>query len=144
MCMIYCHECNIFHQAPHLATLQIIMVMIGRLFGSFGFGLVFLYTAELFPTKIRNTAIGTCSTIGRIGGITAILSQDLNTFWPPLQLFIFGIISIIAGILAAQFPETSNQFITYQQLIQNSESKYQFFSQNFLFLDGCKVCFFVK
>jgi hypothetical protein len=47
-------------------------------------------------------------TIGRIGGITAILSQDLSTFWPPLQLIIFGIISIIAGILAAQFPETRN------------------------------------
>ena len=93
---------------PALATLQIIMVMVGRLFGAFGFGLVYLYTAELFPTKIRNTAIGTCSTIARIGGIIAILIQVLNTFWPPLQLLIFGIISIIAGILAAQFPETRN------------------------------------
>ena len=42
------------------------MIMIGRLFGAFGFGIVFLYTAELFPTKIRNTAIGTCSTIGTV------------------------------------------------------------------------------
>ena len=42
------------------------MIMIGRLFGAFGFGIVFLYTAELFPTKIRNTAIGTCSTIGKV------------------------------------------------------------------------------
>ena len=43
-----------------------------------------------------------------IGGIVAILIQNLNTLWPPLQLFVFGIISIIAGILAIQFPETRN------------------------------------
>ena len=54
-------------QLPRLGTVQIIMIMVGRLFGAFGFGLVYLYTAELFPTKIRNTAIGTCSSIARIG-----------------------------------------------------------------------------
>ena len=48
-----------------MATLQIVIVMIGRLFGAFGFGLVYLYTTELFPTKIRNTATGSCSMIGK-------------------------------------------------------------------------------
>ena len=39
----------------------------GRLAAGFGFKLVYLYTAELFPTAIRNTAIGSNSTAGRVG-----------------------------------------------------------------------------
>jgi hypothetical protein len=38
----------------------------GRLAAGFGFKLVYLYTAELFPTAIRNTAIGSNSTAGRV------------------------------------------------------------------------------
>ena len=38
----------------------------GRLAAGFGFKLVYLYTAELFPTAIRNTAIGSNSTVGRV------------------------------------------------------------------------------
>ena len=39
----------------------------GRLAAGFGFKLVYLYTAELFPTAIRSTAVGTNSTAGRVG-----------------------------------------------------------------------------
>ena len=39
----------------------------GRLAAGFGFKLVYLYTAELFPTSIRSTAVGTNSTAGRVG-----------------------------------------------------------------------------
>ena len=39
----------------------------GRLAAGFGFKVVYLYTAELFPTAIRSTAVGTSSTAGRVG-----------------------------------------------------------------------------
>ena len=82
--------------------------MIGRLFGGFGFKLVYLYTAELYPTEMRNTAVGTCSSIARIGGVLAILMQDLKKIWPPMTMVIFGTVSIIAALLAFKFPETRN------------------------------------
>ena len=37
------------------------------------FAIVYVYTAELFPTTIRNTAIGSCSTIARVGGVCSLL-----------------------------------------------------------------------
>ena len=44
-----------------MATLQLVLVMIGRLAAALGFAMVYLYTSELFPTVIRNTAIGRVS-----------------------------------------------------------------------------------
>ena len=43
----------------------------GKFGAAAGFSVVYLYTAELYPTKIRSTAIGLCSTFARIGGIAA-------------------------------------------------------------------------
>ena len=77
-------------------------------FTAVSFKLVFLYTSELFPTPIRNSAIGICSTIARIGGIIAILMQGLKEIWPPLTMVIFGAVTGIAAILALKLPETKN------------------------------------
>ena len=38
---------------------------------SAAFNVTFMYTAQLYPTSIRNTAVGICSTIARFGGIMA-------------------------------------------------------------------------
>jgi len=81
----------------------------GRLAAGFGFKLVYLYTAELFPTTIRNTAIGSNSTAGRVGGIIAVSMQEiLAGIWPPLVMVLFGTVSVVAAILAFKFPETAN------------------------------------
>ena len=49
--------------------------MLPSLLGKFGaaasFSIVYLYTAELYPTVVRSTAIGLCSMMARIGGILA-------------------------------------------------------------------------
>ena len=82
--------------------------MIGRLFAGLGFTLVYLYTLELYPTDMRNTAIGTCSSIARIAGVIAILMENLKEVWPPMSMVIFGTVSIIAAVLAFKLPETRN------------------------------------
>ncbi len=52
---------------------KIILAMIGKFAIAGSFALIYLYTAELFPTQIRNTGTG-LSTIGaRLGGILAPL-----------------------------------------------------------------------
>ena len=48
-----------------LVALQILLSLIGKFGASACFAIVYVYTAELFPTIIRNTAIGACSTIAR-------------------------------------------------------------------------------
>jgi OCT family organic cation transporter-like MFS transporter 4/5 len=48
---------------------------LGKFAATSAFNTVYLFTAELYPTAIRNTAIGLCSTLARVGGITALLLQ---------------------------------------------------------------------
>ena len=82
-----------------MAGLQIALVMFGRLCASLGFAMVYLYTSELFPTPIRSTAVGVCSTVARIGGIIALLMEGLGSVWKPLPMVIFGAVAFIATVL---------------------------------------------
>ncbi len=51
--------------------LQIVLSVIGKFGATCCFTIVFVYTAEMFPTEIRSTAVGSSSTCARIGGILA-------------------------------------------------------------------------
>ena len=52
-------------------ALRITLAMIGKFGAAASFAAVYLYTAELYPTQIRSTAIGMCSMMARIGGFAA-------------------------------------------------------------------------
>ena len=47
------------------------LALIGKFGATASFAVVYLYTAELYPTQIRSTAIGMCSMMARIGGFAA-------------------------------------------------------------------------
>ena len=67
---------------------------------------MYVYTAEMFPTVIRNQAVGTCSLVARIGGITSLLLDLLKVYWLPAPVFIMGVAATTAGAQAVFFPET--------------------------------------
>ena len=48
-------------------------MFLGKCGGSAAFNTVFNYTAEIYPTAVRTTALGICSMAGRFGGILAPL-----------------------------------------------------------------------
>lgn len=94
---------------PSVVGLQIFLSLIGKFGASASFGIVYVYTAEMFPTTIRNQAVGICSLIARIGGICALLLDLLKTLSPNAPVLIMGCIATIAGLLALLFPETLGQ-----------------------------------
>lgn len=67
--------------------------MLGRFGISATYSVVTLYTAELYPTEIRSSALGTCSTWAHVGSITAPYAVDLlvgvTIFYKYLLLFSF-------------------------------------------------------
>jgi OCT family organic cation transporter-like MFS transporter 4/5 len=94
-----------------LSALQTCFALMGRFATTAGFGTVYLYAAELYPTAIRNAAMGVFSTFARVGGIVALLLGALSSVWPPLPMVLMGAVSILACGLAMLFPETTGQHL---------------------------------
>ena len=51
--------------------------MIGKCAISASFAIIYVFSAELFPTVIRNVAMGMCAMFARFGGIIAPVIADL-------------------------------------------------------------------
>ena len=73
-----------------LAFVKIILSLIGKFGTAAGFAVVFVYTAELFPTPVRNSALGFCSTAGRLAGILSPFVASLAATSPVLPFLIMG------------------------------------------------------
>ncbi|XGW32192.1 hypothetical protein V3C99_010401 [Haemonchus contortus] len=94
---------------PVIAIVQV-MVAKGAITGVYS--AIYTYSPELFPTVIRNTAMGCCSMIARVGAISAsyISLWIVEAFGKVYMIVPFAILSISAGILTLCFlPETMGQ-----------------------------------
>ena len=54
-----------------LQPLTIVLAFIGKAGAAAAFGIVYIFTAELMPTVVRNAAMGACSCTARVGSMLA-------------------------------------------------------------------------
>ncbi|CAL4074588.1 unnamed protein product [Meganyctiphanes norvegica] len=87
---------------------ELIPALVGKCFITCAFAIIYVYTTEMFPTSVRNTILGLCSTFARIGGMMAPFSESLSSIYVPLPMLMFGGASVFAGILSLIMPETLN------------------------------------
>merc|ERR1719225_1521791 len=96
--------------SPDAIWFPLAIAMTGKFLISMTFAIAYLYTAELFPTKVRNLAVGLASTFARIGSISAPYIVDLlGSVHAGIPVVIFGAFSTSAGLLALMLPETLNR-----------------------------------
>lgn len=71
--MNYCKTITMifFFFGTELQSLTLVLSMIGKMGSAAAFGVIYIYTAELYPTVVRNGAMGTSSCIARFGGMAA-------------------------------------------------------------------------
>jgi MFS family permease len=53
------------------------MATVGKYFVGCSYALIYLYSSETFPTSVRNSCLGACSTMARVGSIVAPLINSL-------------------------------------------------------------------
>lgn len=94
---------------PSQNWLIILLAMLGKLAITSSYGTVYIFSAEQFPTVIRNVALGSASMVARIGGILAPYFNLLGDIWKPLPLIIFGAMAFTGGLLSLLLPETHNK-----------------------------------
>ncbi|XP_047346663.1 organic cation transporter protein [Vespa velutina] len=89
--------------------LVVCLAMIGKLAITSSYGAIYVFTAEQFPTVIRNVGLGASSTFARIGGVIAPYVNHLSEIWIPLPLVIFGSCALFGGMMSLLLPETLNK-----------------------------------
>nr|XP_006825793.1 PREDICTED: solute carrier family 22 member 4-like [Saccoglossus kowalevskii] len=83
--------------------------MIGKFFMSGSWTIIYIFSAEIYPTTVRNAGMGVSSTWARVGSIISPYIMLLSDIWDPMPYLIMGITSIIAGLFALLLPETSHK-----------------------------------
>lgn len=71
------------------------------------FQVLYFATAEMFPTKVRQSLLSFCSMVGRIGSILAPFTPLLGTYYAEGPAIIFSVCAICSGFLALLFKETT-------------------------------------
>ncbi|KAL9979757.1 hypothetical protein ACROYT_G017467 [Oculina patagonica] len=92
-----------------LAGKIIMSMIVAKFFITISFDGVYLYSAELFPTAIRNIGVGTSTAAARIGSICSPFIVYTNSVHRLLPFAIMGLNALLAGILCMTLPETNNQ-----------------------------------
>lgn len=64
--------------------ITVVLAMVGKLGAAAAFAIIYVYSAELYPTVVRNAGMGASSCCARIGGMLAPYIADLVFF---LSLF---------------------------------------------------------
>ncbi|XP_063909977.1 solute carrier family 22 member 1-like [Zophobas morio] len=85
---------------------RLAVYLVGKFGATVAFTVTYVLTSELFPTRLRHSMMGTCSTFGRIGSMVAPQTPLLAQVWDPLPVVMFTSMGTIAGLLTILFPET--------------------------------------
>ncbi|XP_054006723.1 organic cation transporter protein [Hylaeus anthracinus] len=91
------------------ATAIVVIVLFGKACIAGSFAVIYNYTAELFPTVVRNTALGIGSMCARLSGALTPMIMLLDSLNPKVPAILFGFVALVSGLLSLYLPETVNQ-----------------------------------
>ncbi|KAM3601502.1 uncharacterized protein V6R79_013839 [Siganus canaliculatus] len=90
----------------NLMSVSVALEMLGKGALTAGTALLFVYAAEIFPTVLRNTAVGLCTMVSRVGSCTAPFLMNLGVYFQYLPYIILGTLSVVSAFTALFLPET--------------------------------------
>ncbi|XP_077977749.1 organic cation transporter protein-like [Glandiceps talaboti] len=94
---------------PSLQAAVSTFAFLGKFCIAGSYAIIYFWATELFPTPVRNAGLGVSSMCARIGGILSPYIMLLGDYVSlSLPFIIFGILSILAALLALLLPETLN------------------------------------
>ncbi|XP_063405037.1 organic cation transporter protein-like [Mytilus trossulus] len=108
--------CTIFtmlYADESLQPITVTLAMIGKIGIAAAFAVIYVWSAEIYPTVVRNAGMGASSACARIGGMVSPYIADVSKvvdghLGRALPLVIFGGFSVLAGLLSLLLPETLN------------------------------------
>jgi len=93
--------------AGYLAT--IVLVMIGKFSVSSSNAVVPVFTAELFPTVVRNLGVGASNVPAGVALMLVPYLWNAAKVTPELPMVILGLSGVVGGLSVLLLPETANK-----------------------------------
>lgn len=92
-----------------MGWLLFILTMLSKLSVSILSAIIYIYTTEIFPTELRMSLHGLCSTFGRIGSMLAPQTPLLNIYLGDNATnLLFGLVSLFGAVVVLFLPETKD------------------------------------
>ncbi|XP_041670401.1 solute carrier family 22 member 13-like [Cheilinus undulatus] len=85
-----------------------VLAILGKFASTASFTIIYVYTAELYPTSLRQNGIGVNSMFARVGGILAPLIRLTAIYHYCLPMLIYGAVPVAAAGVSLLLPETLN------------------------------------
>lgn len=98
--------CLVIVALPHGSSATTGTVMVGKLFISGSYSIIYKYSAELFPTVVRSSGVGLGSMCASVSGALTPLINLLDTLNPKIPTILFGFLAILSGFSTFFLPET--------------------------------------
>uniref|UniRef100_A0A8C4PR77 Solute carrier family 22 member 5 n=1 Tax=Equus asinus TaxID=9793 RepID=A0A8C4PR77_EQUAS len=112
---------------PELYYLATVLVMVGKFGITAAFSMVYVYTAELYPTVVRNMGVGVSSMASRLGSILSPYFVYLGAYDRFLPYILMGSLTILTAILTLFLPESFGTPLpdTIDQMLRVKGMKYR-------------------
>ncbi|CAJ0960766.1 unnamed protein product [Ranitomeya imitator] len=111
----------------HLSILSLLLVMLGKFGITSAFSMVYVYTAELYPTVVRNMGVGASSMASRLGSILSPYFVYLGAYDKHLPFVLMGSLTVLVGIFTLFLPETHGMPLpdTIEEMLRVKGFKYK-------------------
>ncbi|KAG7324465.1 hypothetical protein KOW79_012481 [Hemibagrus wyckioides] len=91
---------------PDYGSVAVVLAMIGKLGVTAAFAVLYISTAEQFPTVVRGMGMGICSMCSKIGSTISPFFPYFSYYDQTLPYILMGILTLVAGLLSILMPET--------------------------------------
>ncbi|XP_042237357.1 organic cation transporter protein-like [Homarus americanus] len=121
VCIFSLSVCIIFTSDVPVGVMMFLSLT-GKVAITAAFHLIWMMTAELFPTKYRSLALSHSSVTSRCGSILSPYINDILgevIMWAPSM--VFGLTSLVAGGLCLFLPETRDRSLTEDIKFEDSQ-----------------------
>uniref|UniRef100_A0A8C8FGQ0 Major facilitator superfamily (MFS) profile domain-containing protein n=2 Tax=Oncorhynchus TaxID=8016 RepID=A0A8C8FGQ0_ONCTS len=92
-----------------LSIIRTVLAMVGKFGITASLSIVYVYSAEVFPTVIRQSGIGMSSMCARAGGVLAPIIYLLRGVSKNAPMVLFGLCTLLGAALTLLLPETAHQ-----------------------------------
>uniref|UniRef100_A0A8C3G7H9 Si:dkey-119m7.4 n=1 Tax=Cyclopterus lumpus TaxID=8103 RepID=A0A8C3G7H9_CYCLU len=92
-----------------LSVVKTVLAMIGKFGITASLSIIYVYSAEVFPTVIRQNGIGMGSMCARVGGVLAPMMYLLKGISPQAPMVLYGLCPLLGSALTLLLPETANK-----------------------------------